>query len=327
MVRIISFYNIEKSFSLDFYIGNTDISWFDYLRGITPEDVNFWKPGGNVPFKALTVGAPFLFRLKSPISAIGGIGFFSSFSFFPISLAWEVFGNRNGTETYDKFYKTIRRLRDKDNLLEKNPNVGCIVLTNPVFFKHEDWIPFKFDSGVVQGAGFTTLTPDGKAIWDKISMTLHRYSIANTGDEKNQFQISEPIAQYGDSVLMKVRLGQGAFRVMLTETYNRKCAISGEKTLPVLEAAHIKPFAESGPHSMSNGLLLRSDIHKLFDSGYLTITNELKVEVSKKIKEEFDNGREYYKFHGQTLAVIPKSIDNRPANNYIEWHNNNIFKS
>ena len=40
-------------------------------------------------------------------------------------------------------------------------------------------------------------------------------------------------------------------------------AITGEKTLPVLNAAHIKPYAEEGPHEVRNGLLLREDLHTL----------------------------------------------------------------
>jgi len=65
-----------------------------------------------------------------------------------------------------------------------------------------------------------------------------------------------------------------------------------------LEAAHIKPYEKSGPHLVSNGLLLRSDIHKLFDMGYLTVTSDYHIEVSPRIKEQFENGRDYYKFHG-----------------------------
>ena len=132
---------------------------------------------------------------------------------------------------------------------------------------------------------------------------------------------------YGKSILTKVRLGQGAFRVLITDAYSRKCSISGERTLPVLEAAHIKPYAESGPHFISNGLLLRSDLHKLFDSGYLTITDEYKIEVSNRIKQEYENGKEYYQYHGKILHNIPNKDMNKPNKNYIEWHNSNIFKS
>ena len=95
--------------------------------------------------------------------------------------------------------------------------------------------------------------------------------------------------------------------------------------MPVLEAAHIKKYSASGPHFISNSLLLRSDIHKLFDAGYVTITPDLKVEVSKKIKEEFENGKEYYKFHGNGLFNLPTRDMDKPDKEYIEWHNS-IFK-
>jgi putative restriction endonuclease len=137
-------------------------------------------------------------------------------------------------------------------------------------------------------------------------------------------QDREPI--YGKSILTRVRLGQGAFRVLVTDAYTRRCSISGERTLPVLEAAHIKPYALSGPHAISNGLLLRSDVHKLFDSGYLTVTSEHKIEVSKRIKEEFENGKEYYQFHGKELLYLPTEIKERPRIEFVQWHNENIYK-
>ena len=49
--------------------------------------------------------------------------------------------------------------------------------------------------------------------------------------------------------------------------------------LPVLEAAHIKAYAESGPHHISNGVFMRADLHKLFDAGYMTITKDYRVEI------------------------------------------------
>ena len=311
---------------MKFYVGVTDSEWYNYLSRINPEDVNFWRPGGNSVFKALKQGAPFLFKLKSPNNAIGGMGFFSSYSALPISMVWDIFGNRNGTDSFDEFYLTIKKLRNSENSFDVNPNVGCIVLTNPVFFKREDWISLNWSSGIFQGKGFSTTEKDGAELWQKVQTVLSKYQVANQEDLKNQFAINEPVAQYGNSILVKVRLGQGAFRVLLTDVYQRKCAISGERTLPVLEAAHIKAFGKSGPHTISNGLLLRSDIHKLFDTGYVTITNDLKVEVSKRIKEEFENGREYYKFHGQPMVVVPTKSDDQPASDYIDWHNNNIFR-
>ena len=218
------------------------------------------------------------------------------------------------------------RLRNQRNAIETNPNIGCVVLTNPIFFKREDWIPVPDDwpkSGIQQGKSYSTDEPIGKKFWQEIEKKLELYRFFSVADErKNQLVLQEPEAQYGNSVLTKVRLGQGAFRMLITEAYSKKCAISGEKTLPVLEAAHIKPYAESGPHNISNGLLLRSDIHKLFDNYYLTITPEYKIEVSKRIKEEFENGKEYYQFHGKNLMVLPQMDMNKPNKDYISWHNN-----
>jgi putative restriction endonuclease len=68
--------------------------------------------------------------------------------------------------------------------------------------------------------------------------------------------------------------------------------------LPVLEAAHIRPHGSGGPHQPENGLLLRSDLHTLFDQGYMTVdADELKVVVSGRIREEFENGRDYKPSH------------------------------
>ncbi len=223
-------------------------------------------------------------------------------------------------------------LQNRQDKTSINPNIGCIILTNPVFFKKEDWIPAPQDwsKPIVQGKSYSTETTIGNELWLKVEQLLQKYlyhpPVAE--EEKNQLMLEESGSPlYGQSILTKVRLGQGAFRILVTDAYNRKCAISGEKTLPVLEAAHIKSFSASGPHFISNALLLRSDLHKLFDSGYLTITTDLKVEVSKRIKEEFENGKEYYRYHGGNLFTLPSRVKDKPESRFIEWHNEHVYKS
>ncbi len=312
---------------MKFYLGVTDNYWYNFLAQQDREDVNFWKPGGKRTFKALPSGAPFLFKLKSPINAIGGIGFFSSFSFLPLSIAWDTFDKGNGCRSLSELQKMIFQYRN-DNTVS-NPTIGCVILTNPLFFNKVDWIPAPDDwrKHEMEGQIYSTETEIGQQLWNKIELLLQKYLYNIPDEEKNQLILEEPEAQYGNSVLRKVRLGQGAFRIMVTDAYKRKCAISGERTLPVLESAHIKPYSESGPHFISNALLLRSDLHKLFDSGYLTITVDLKVEVSKRIKEEFENGKEYYRFHGGDLFNLPSRVKDKPEGRFIEWHNENIFKN
>jgi putative restriction endonuclease len=274
----------------------------------------------------LDAGAPFLFKLKSPINKIGGLGFFSSQTFLPTNIAWDVFKERNGSKSYEHFKQMISQYRqDKEN---RNPTIGCIVLTNPIFFKQGDWldVPVDWSPNIVQGKSYDSGIGHGLKLWQKVETLLDKYLYADSHEgEMSQLILEDSeMPRYGNSILKKVRLGQGAFRVLVTDAYTRRCSITGERTLPVLEAAHIKPYSQSGPHFISNGLLLRSDLHKLFDSGYITITKDYKVQVSSRIKEEFENGKEYYQYHGSTLNFLPQRLLDRPDERFIEWHNNNF---
>lgn len=191
------------------------------------------------------------------------------------------------------------------------------MLNGPFFWDEADWIPAPatWAPNIVQGKTYRDTDEEGRALW---SAVLRRLQPVVTGQAQEG-------PRYGADYLTRARLGQGAFRVLVTDAYERRCAITGERTLPVLEAAHIQPFAEQGPHLISNGLLLRSDLHTLFDRGYITVTDDLRVEVSPRIKEEFSNGREYYQHHGQRLATMPQSASEKPSAAFLRWHNENRF--
>ena len=111
----------------------------------------------------------------------------------------------------------------------------------------------------------------------------------------------------------------------VTDAYARTCAVSGGKVLPALDAAHIKPYAFGGAHSVSNGILLRRDILSVFDAGYVTIDAEYRFVVSERIKTDFNNGNEYRRLHGTRLA-LPASTLSRPDPQLLQWHNNNVFR-
>ena len=309
------------------YLGITDTHWFEYLRKAKPEDVNFWQPGGHSSFKLLEQGEPFLFKLKYPINKIGGVGFFVNHMYLPLSYAWSLFGKNNGCETFSEFESIILHYRREAKSISSNPVIGCIILTSPVFFEDKDMIPSPDDWSphIVSGKSYSTDSPIGRDIWEKIEERFNLYINNKTGGK--DILIREPSKNKYGNYITKVRLGQGSFRALVTDIYDRRCAISGEKTLPVLEASHIKPYAESGPHALQNGILLRSDFHKLFDTGYLKITKDYHVEVSKRIKDEYENGSEYYKYHGKKLTVIPSKTQNKPSAEYLSWHNENVFRS
>ena len=79
--------------------------------------------------------------------------------------------------------------------------------------------------------------------------------------------------------------------------------------------------------NMSSGtaILLRRDIHSIFDAGYVTVTPDLNFEVSRRIKEEFDNGRHYNALQGQRIRA-PQDASQRPDPDALTWHNEHCFR-
>ena len=303
------------------WIGVTDDDWFEFLRARKPDEVNFWQPSGGRAFRALEPGEPFLFKLHSPRNFVVGGGFFVRSLPLPVSLAWEAFGEKNGVADLAKFRARILKYRrsseDGDNFV-----VGCSILTEPFFWPESQWIPIPSDwaPNIVQGKTYDTAAEAGAALWREVVAR----QVADT--QMRGVSDSEQGSRYGTAYLARARLGQGAFRVLVTEAYHKRCAITGERTLPVLEAAHIRPFASEGPNRVSNGLLLRSDLHILFDRGYVTVTPDLHVQVSRRIREEFENGRDYYAHHGAPLRVVPADELERPDPLFLRWHNEERFE-
>ena len=121
--------------------------------------------------------------------------------------------------------------------------------------------------------------------------------------------------------------GETKIQHRATEADRRKGVISCHHALPVTENAHIKPYAESDPNRTENGLLLRSDLHRLFDAGYWTVTRARRIVVSGRIKKEFENGRDYYRFHGEKLMVEPGKPAESPDAGYLDWHNDKVFRA
>ena len=103
--------------------------------------------------------------------------------------------------------------------------------------------------------------------------------------------------------------------------------MTGENTLLALEAAHIVPYSEEGAHDVRNGLLLRADFHRLFDAGLVSVTPDMTVRVSPRIREAWFNGKAYYRMDGQPLAVLPSRPEFRPDPDRLQWHLQNRFQT
>lgn len=300
----------------------TDRDWFNHLRLVRNlSEVNFWAPSAT-PFRALTPGEIFLFKLHAPDNFIVGGGVFAYANVLPCSLAWEAFEEANGAASLHEIRTRIAKYRRVGGDSRGDFQIGCRILTQPFFFERDRSInlPSSWSPNIVTFKTYSTDETDGKYLWESVQDRLSAgstYSTANEMDDRQQ-------ARYGEPALVRPRLGQGAFRVLVTDNYHRRCAVTGERTLPALDAAHIRPFADGGLHAVSNGLLLRRDIHSLFDAGYVTITPDYRFEVSKRIKEEFENGRDYYALKDREVRV-PGEIDSRPDRAALAWHNNERF--
>jgi putative restriction endonuclease len=295
----------------------TDGDWFEHLRHRNDlEEVNFWAPSA-VGFRALAPGELFLFKLHAPRNYIVGGGTFVHANALPCSLAWEAFGEANGARSLVEMRARIARYRKTRPDDRSDFTIGCRILAQPFFFPEDLWIPVpeSWAPNIVSFKGYSTDEPDGMALWNAIQAALGRLAVPVLEQEG---------ARYGEPVPVRPRLGQGAFRVLVTDSYRRRCAVSGERTLPALDAAHIRPYGEGGEHQLSNGILLRRDIHSLFDAGYVTITPEHSFEVSRRIREEFENGRDYYALHGRPIAA-PDNPVHRPERAALIWHNENRF--
>ncbi len=292
-----------------FYVGVTDTKWFRFLRDERLlDEVNFWSPGGR-KLKAER-GMPFLFKLKSPENVIGGGAFVSFVERMSIRDAWEFFGRENGAATLEDLRLRIQANRKGPTSVDDE--IGCFVLSQPFFLNNpvaqpEDW------SQSIQGGKYYHLAESvAQPVWRDVSIAM--------AVSQRRVAVS-PFGGYGTPVWQPTRLGQGAFRKLVLDAYGRRCAVSGEHTVPVLQASHIKPFADVEQHEITNGLALRSDIHTLFDLGYVTVTPEYQFKVSDRLRDDFDNGEVYYEYaqRGPTI-LLPGDRELMPNREHLEWH-------
>lgn len=309
------------------FVAATDPDWFAFLADRNArepvDEVNFWYPkpwGGR--FGVLSDGQPLLFKLKRPHDAIAGGGFFKHYTELPLSLAWGTFGWKNGAATHSDVWRRITRLRRETPKPWDDPTIGCVLLVEPFFWPEELWIRDVpgWHPNIQRGRTYDLREGDGLRLWE---MVLERLAVAPlAGAEAG----AEPIpGGYADPLLQQRRLGQGTFRALVTDVYGRTCAVTGERALPALDAAHIRPFSEVKGHTVSNGLLLRSDVHRLFDAGYVTVTPEYRVEASRRMREDFDDGEHYLRLHGASVRV-PSEPSLRPAADALRWHNEERFR-
>jgi putative restriction endonuclease len=307
------------------YVGVTDFEWYEFLsdrRELT--EVNFWRPRDQKRFKAIHPGELFFFKLRARNgSRVVGGGIFADWELLPLSAAWDVYEEGNGAATLPELRRLIgghAELGPRDD-----PEIGCILLRDVRFFDPTDTAgpPPEWGSGIMQGKAYDIDDPRYAGYFDILAARVLG-SPVDLDLTSPEWHRAGPM--FSDPRLRRERLGQGGFRAAVFNAYNRRCAITGAKVWPVLEAAHIVPVTRSGEHRIDNGLLLRSDVHTMFDRGFLGVDPRYRLRVSPLLRAVYGNGDKYYAQEGQVIA-LPERKGQRPNPDFLQWHLDEIFQA
>lgn len=315
------------------YVFPTDTAWARHLAALQARDpaqteANFWVPSGT-GFSALSPGDRFLFRSKADAGGqiIGG-ALFADYLRLRVSEAWRFYGEANGTASMDDLMRSITRYRARNNAApDPDPEIGCILLSDVTFLPPgaELQLPRGFPMSATRGRGYTPDHPAWTEVEQIFAEVMQRAGVPVLRPE------SDAMAYLTGKTMQRVdgahwvRRGQKWFATKMLTTYQRTCAITGSHIAPTLQAAHIRPVAKEGKHRTDNGLLLRSDVHILFDAGYLGLDERHQLQVSRRLRDDFGNGSEFYSRSGQVISLPDKSAD-RPSPEAVTWHMDTVFQ-
>lgn len=318
--------------SRDVYIAHTDRERFDFLSrqtvGGRVAEVNFWYPSAQKAARRFAPGTPVFFRLGAPERKIAGYGFFASFQVLPLGLAWDSFGIYNGAPDRSSLYRLLGRLTPEQLAMP----LACMVLLDARFWPDHRWIPWGEERGyAVSGI------QKGRTETDPANVELLLSEIQRDGVEAPPELLEDFIPLTVDERELAIRAqamreGQGAFRLRLLEAYDRACAITGEHTEPVLDAAHIQTYLGPRSNHPRNGIILTKEFHALFDKGLVTVEppksdrDEYRIRVSRLIRERWNNGRRYNEFDGKPLRFVPEDPRLQPSRQALEWHRETVFE-
>ncbi len=307
------------------YVAPTDYGWYRFLQA-RPElrEVNFWRPSQR-RFDALKPGELFFFKLKAPHDAIGGFGMFTRAAVLPVWEAWDVFGLANGAADVGELLERLSRLTGSPSRrVTVDDWIGCLAINEPVFFAPDEWVPAPADwrREIVSGKGYDLTTGEGRLLYERC---LERAAATAAPSLADWTREAIDAARHGKPQLIRPRLGQSSFRLAVLDAYGRRCAVTGERSLPVVEASHIKPYRDGGEHAVPNGLPLRRDIHRLFDLGFVSVRPDHRFAVSRALRDEYENGRAYYQLHDHPIR-LPENPAEHPDPSKLEWHYEEVFR-
>lgn len=182
----------------------------------------------------------------------------------------------DGAQSHAALLAAIRGYR-RERADQADPRIGCVLLRDITFFDTPESVPSDFSPNIVQGKSY-----DAEDLPPRSGLARSLFRLAHPGVYTHVDPLAEPPSPITTQAMATRRLGQQAFQVLVLAAYGRRCAVTGDRIRPVLQAAHIRPVAVGGQHQVDNGLLLRSDVHTLFDRGYLGVDRKYRLQISHR---------------------------------------------
>ncbi len=313
------------------YIAVTNLDWFRALslraRGGVLDEVNFWSPMARRSFKQIEPGAPLFFRLGAPTHRIAGYAFEAHFALLTFEQAWSAFEGKNGFEDRLDFFEWGAHNRGLGLLEVASAPLACTILREAVFWPEQRWIAWGEQEGWartgIQSGKYEKDAGRSSRLGHEI--VLDRVGVPVAEEFAPHFELVDADERELILASSRERRGQGTFRTRLMSAYDSKCAITGEHTEPVLDAAHLQPYLGSRSNHVQNGMMLTKEFHALFDAGLVTVTPDYQVRVSSRIRERWRNGHRYYPYNDKALSCLPKDPAERPSLAALEWHGRKVF--
>lgn len=274
-------------------IAPTDYNWFSFLKETyTTGIVNFWTPTPwNI--KNVEIGSKWYFKRKGGEKFICGYGIYNGIETMTVKNAWSKFGINNGCSSFTQFKTSLSKYNDE---IASEKIIGAILLSDVVFFDEKDFINLdnigiEWSNGIVKYKTYN----DSDII------------LPSDLEEKSDFKLVKTTKKQKRESNINLREGQSEFRQKISKIYNYKCCITGESCPDLLEAAHIQPYISKDSNHVQNGLLLRVDIHKMFDSGLIAINKDYEIIISSKIQTD------YYRNLARKHISLPDNAKNHPS--------------
>ena len=290
--------------------GSAATNFWTVKQGEAPDELAGLKPGSLV-LNVVDEGDHFYI--------VGG-GYFLNWGELKPVEAWERFGVRNGYSSFDDLKEEIAKQGgNADSTL-----ISTILFGTFIFSRHEVlMVPDEFKAEFSGGKSRFMLS---------VNEPLGRYLERMLRDRRAGLNSDEYSSDWRGIYYLAARHVEHSdidgFYAAVLAAYNFKCAVTGSEVQPLLDVANIQPCYSNTFQSVQNGILMRTDLHRLFSEGYITLRytqdlSAIEVMVSKTIKTV--GGADYLQYDGRRLT-LPADKTKWPKREYLEWHQHKCFE-